>query len=677
MQNPLSRLLEIKNLVMRGADSLPTALSSALNDCIEAPRRLPQQLKHLEAAKTIAPSDIDKDYIDWKMEVLEKRVTLGAKEARRRLKLIESLDTPSAQLIEKERCADDTLYWFNNWAWTVDQREPLMPTMPFILFEFQQETIKWWEDLIFVKSGSGYLDKSRDQGISWLICAFSDKHWLFLDRFEALFGSRTEDLVDANGRLDSLFEKLRFQLRMLPTWMLPEGFDWSRDSNFKRIVNPASGSVLVGEAPTTNFARSGRYLYIVPDELAFWPHSGYQAWGAMSQSSNSRLVITTPAGLNNQAAELKFKSDIPQKSIHWRRHPWKDQRWYDFQGKTMNRELRAQELDLDYEAAQAGRIFPMYDELRTVITKSEFCEYWGLESFKIPDNWLRGMALDRGSTEDHRCVSLWVARPAEGCPLRDCVFVYRHFMPEVGATPRQVAKGIRMLESTWKEYDLVNAMRLMSHEAKDWRDTFIKEHALPFEPWETDYNAGISQLQNYFEVRWSIRHPFKSSYLKGAPRIFFIVDDDQGKTLRRVDEQGNETYYITAAEDDRGMARLRMEIPRYHYPVSEQGKAVSAMRPFKLYDDAIDCLRALAAQFFPQSAELDPKMVQEKSLSSVLRLENIVKSVSNGLTSAEISTLILSRQISLSTKEREQKEHRKTEHWRDRFWSSCDDQNNQ
>lgn len=1000
MSTPADRLLSLQAMLSGSNEfGITNSLMTALEDCIEAPRRISEILARLYHDAKTAPSDIDRNYIEWKIEVLEKRVNLGAKEARRRYALIKTLNTQDRVIDELEKCRADSLHWFKNWAWTVDQRENLMPTMPFILFDFQEETINWWEDLVFIKSSDGYLDKSRDQGVSWLVTCWSVKQFLFANRFDALFGSRTEDLVDANGRLDSLFEKMRFQLRMLPEWMLPEGFDWTRDSNFKRIVNPESGSTLAGEAPTTNFARSGRYLFAVLDELAFWPHAGYQAWGAVSQSSRSKLVITTPAGMNNQAADLKFKSDISSKSIHWKRHPWKDQRWYDFQAKSMSREMRAQELDLDYEAAQAGRIFPMWDEVRSVITRSEFMRYFGndardeLGRFKIPDNWMRGMAMDWGcfplntevltkdgwkrhdevqlgeliaayewdnkrqivwspllkknypppqslvemksksfrflctpdhywivkrnkrgsmlrdtyqrqqfsdipkskkrggvnlvvaapcleaaqnscspeiaavlgwvltdgwigphnaticqkkyiqeviatlnasgldwretkptssgtrifavpakswrkvcadtgfttreelpalvtrlsyearasmmeamlladgtqpgkrsgraktifcqrkgpvadafqimatlngirlglqrehdgvlnlrygvevshrtpmllntvlsmnklqitnidgdypvwcpsvkeqsvvvrqegqvcitgnSTEEHRCVSLWVARPSEGFPLRDCVFFYREYMPEVGATPRQVAKDIRIREAPWREYDKVNAMRLMSHEAKSERDTFIKEHALPFEPWETDYNAGVSQLQNYMEVRWSKQHCFHLG-MDGMPRMFLIVDDEQGEIMTRLQADGSTTYYILEGTDDNGFYRLRAEIPQYHYPVTEQGKEVGKRRPFKLFDDAVDPARALAAQFFPQVAQEDDKVKRERAMQPELQLENIVKAANNGLTNDQVSNLILSREIYLNSKDRDNPIPAQ-QGWREKYW---------
>ena len=207
----------------------------------------------------------------------------------------------------------------------------------------------------------------------------------------------------------------------------------------------------------------------------------------------------------------------------------------------------------------------------------------------------------------------------------------------------------------------------MSHEAKSERDTFIMEHALPFEAWDTDYTAGIAQLQNYMEVRASIRHPFKP-YIAGAPRLFLIVDDEQGKTVGRTDDHGKTTYLITQGEDDRGQARLRAEIPRYHYPASEQGKAVQARRPFKLFDDAVDPLRALAAQFFPRVGEQDLSAQKEKSLADELKAENIIVSAQKGLTNAEISNLILSREIHLRSREREQQP--KTLNWRDKMWAT-------
>lgn len=654
-------------------EGIPASLWETLNDCIALPKKLDERLDALERQRRRATNDLDREYVEWQVDVLKKRVDVAARTARARKKHLLELDTPEKRSDELEKCRKDTLYWYKWYAWTSDPRENYLPNMPFVLFDFQERMVQWLEELIFLKRDDGFIEKSRDQGATWVLTAFSCKHFLFAPRFDALLGSRIEDLVDMAGDLASMFEKLRFQLRMLPEWMLPHGFDWSRDSNYCRIINPETGTAITGEAPTTNFGRAGRYLFMIFDELAAWPRGGFAAWAAASQSSRSKIVCSTPQGMLNKNAELRFKSNISLLTLLWTLHPWKDDRWFRYQAKTMSRAVIAQEILIDYEASQAEQIFPMWDELRSVITWEEFADYFGssardeFERPKIPDGWMLGMGVDWGSTLHHPCAVLWVARPAEWHPLRDCVFVYREYIAPEGSTPRQVALAIRKLEAPWRENDRMS-MRIMSHEAKSERDTFIQEHGLPFEPWDTDYNQGIAQLQNYMELR-DKPHPFKKVAFPGDhkkkpltkhPRLFLIVEEAQGIVVW---EDGK--HRIRGGSDDRGLARLRLEVPRYHYPVSEEGKAVAARRPFKLFDDALDVLRALAAQWFPAATELTDEMKFEKQMRPELKRTAFEESPIE-----DRPRLWLSRQLVMEEQRYKEKQDMGTraKFWRNQFW---------
>jgi hypothetical protein len=69
------------------------------------------------------------------------------------------------------------------------------------------------------------------------------------------------------------------------------------------------------------------------------------------------------------------------------------------------------------------------------------------------------------------------------------------------------------------------------------------------------------------------------------------------------------SYFVTPSRTDKGFKLLRIEMPAYHYPASEAGKAVKNMRPLKKDDDTIDTLRAFATHWGPSVA---PKTVEER-----------------------------------------------------------------
>jgi hypothetical protein len=619
------------------------SLAIAIEDAIESVKFIPAEVEKIE--RIIAEtSDADaKEYLQWQAWVLEQQLLRASEEATRRKDYIRSLDTPYKQRQEKELVSSDTVHWFNTWAWTADPRSdsPLF-TVPFLLFPFQEDGIKWLERIIFELRSDGLIDKSRDMGVSWMTVAFAAKHWGFASRqspFHALFGSRKEEFVDKLGDMSTLFEKIRFVIRHQPSWMLPEGFDVEKDMGFLRIINPKSGSTLIGESSNANFGRGGRYTVIFYDEHAAFPDGGYQAWTAASQSSRSKVSISTPQGMLSKQAQLRHSGKIAMRNYHWRLHPWKTEAWYKGQANTMSDVEVAQELDIAYDASQPGRVFPNYQETHSVITWKEFAKVYpdakvldasgNLVRYRIPTSWSVGRSHDWGSTEKHPAIVLWLAVAKAGTPLAGSVFVYREYQGPASAIPTDIADAIKAAEGPDNEGSNSRmALSIMSHEAKSERDTYSREHKLQFSAWATDTNAGIAQVKDFLKLIDKDKpHPFAeippgAPPLLGRPRLYFIVDDNEGKlsynsSMKKFERVGPSTHA--------GMVRLRMEMPIYHYPEEEEGKAVQKMRPFKLFDDAIDCLRCAAGMWFPA---IKPETIQEKLDKIVpddMRLENILK----------------------------------------------------
>jgi hypothetical protein len=619
------------------------ALATALDDAIESVKLIPFEVEKIERLIAEAASVEEKEYLQWQAWVLEQQLTRASEEAYRRREYLRSIDTPVKIRQEKQKISDDTVYWFNTWAWTADPRpdSPLY-TVPFLLFPFQEEGIRWLERLIFELRSDGLIDKSRDMGVSWMTVAFAAKHWLAASRqmpFQALFGSRKEEFVDKLGDMSTLFEKIRFVLRYQPSWLLPDGFDIEKDLGFLRIVNPQTGSTLIGESSNPNFGRGGRYTVIFYDEHAAFPDGGYQAWTSASQSSRSKISISTPQGKLSKQGQLAHCNCIPMRSYHWKLHPWKTEAWYKGQARTMTEEEIAQELDINYEASQPGRVFPRFSEVHTVITWEEFARVYpqaklhdingNFVRYRIPPDWSVGRSHDWGSTEKHPAIVLWVAVAKQGTPYAGSVFVYREYHAPTGSIPSDVAEAIKKFEEPDSEgHSSRLSLSIMSHEAKSERDTYSREHQLQFSAWDTDYNYGIAQIKDFLKLQHlNEPHPFAiippgAPPLMGRPRLFFIVDDNEGKLIYN---HSLGTYKRVGPTSNKGLIRLRMEMPMYHYPEEEEGKPVQKMRPFKLFDDAIDCLRGVAGMWFPA---IKPESLEEKlnrMMPEEMKMENILK----------------------------------------------------
>ena len=74
---------------------------------------------------------------------------------------------------------------------------------------------------IINSQSAGLVEKSRDMGATWTTVAFSVWLWLFRPGSAIGFGSRKELLVDRLGDMDSIFEKIRYTIKMLPGFLLP------------------------------------------------------------------------------------------------------------------------------------------------------------------------------------------------------------------------------------------------------------------------------------------------------------------------------------------------------------------------------------------------------------------------------------------------------------------------
>lgn len=265
--------------------------------------------------------------------------------------------------------AQGAVDWITDFCVTIDPRADVK-VFPFILFQRQVELIEELYNCLVDKE-SIIVSKSRDMGCSWVCLAFLTWVWLFYPNTILLAASRKEMLVDRLGDSSTLFQKVRAIIEWLPQDLFwPEGNFSIRDhAPYMRIMNPANGSVIVGEAGI-QVGRGGRYQMALVDEFAFLENQE-AVDSALGDACPSRVYIST-YNVSNDLFHRKVKSgvELPRKepgklrvfTMSWRSHFAKSQAWYDRRKAEAEAEgtlhLFAREIDLDPSAAQANVLIP-------------------------------------------------------------------------------------------------------------------------------------------------------------------------------------------------------------------------------------------------------------------------------------------------------------------------------
>ena len=499
------------------------------------------------------------------------RLLLGAKSNR------------DAQLALNELCRRDFCYWVNNFVMTFNPRlEGAECHIPMILYPFQANGAK----LILESMGRGedlLIEKSRDMGASWLIVAIFTWQWLFQDGVKFHIGSRKEDLVDKIGDMDTLIEKVRYILRWLPPWMLPDGYRASQHASFMRIINPANGNAITGESSNAGFARGGRSKAILFDEFAFWD-SDNSAWVSAGHSTNTRIAISTPNGKANTFAKLALDYGNPHiervnvtnepveytdKSrkmrilrFHWKNHPDKNQAWYDYQCRKESPDAVAREIDINYNLSVGNVVFKGFNPLLHV-------DETPLE--KILAKFTREEKLIRAFDFGRTCCVLISAMDTMGrlYVLKE-IIITASDTPTLAKVTKQWMQGVTF--GTAK--DTCDPSGVTKNYNDEKAPTAIE--VLQDNGFKPEYDKIVSvrdRVTNGVELLQSLL----SQMIDGQPMI-------------KINAQGCPTL-IDAFQSG------------YAWKVSNNGEVLDTINEMHPYEDVMDCLRYQAMQFMGVSTK--------------------------------------------------------------------------
>ncbi|RZG77062.1 terminase [Acinetobacter sp. WCHAc060033] len=266
------------------------------------------------------------------------------------------------------KCKTDLIHWFNNWIWTYDPRGMafgLPANIPFVLRPKQVELVDWLLERENTQT-HGLIEKSRDEGMSYVVLGFYLHRWLFVEGFAGGVGSRKEELVDKKGDPKTLLHKFRDMFSKMPDWLKPEKFVEKVHDNYMRILNPDNGATITGEAGD-NIGRGGRTTMYFLDEWAFVERQE-AVDAAISQNTNVHIKGSTPNGIGDRFYRDRFSGRYSIFTMPWRANPDKNWQvelrgkliypWYEKQIATLDDVVLAQEVDINYAASVEGVLIP-------------------------------------------------------------------------------------------------------------------------------------------------------------------------------------------------------------------------------------------------------------------------------------------------------------------------------
>jgi phage terminase large subunit len=402
----------------------------------------------------------------------------------------------SAKAYYKTRPAEFIMHWMD----TYDPRKAGNKWMPFVFFNKQYDFITFLHELR-TDGESGLVEKSRDVGATWGACGYSIFSWLFIKDDAIGWGSRKQDLVDTIGDPDSIFEKLRLIIKRLPDIWLPEGLKPKEHITFMKLINPATGSVITGEAGD-NIGRGGRKTMYFKDESAHYERPD-KIEAALGDNTNVQVDISSVNGLGN-VFHRRREAGIDWRSGHkiepgftrvfvvdWRDHPNKTQEWYDTRKAKYEREglahLFAQEVDRNYSAAISNTIIP-YEWIVAAVDAHIKIPYLAAHIAKngIPNIWSAGLDVaDEGIDRNALAKRQWIIwRTVEEWGERD-----------VGVSTRRAVAACRQHRGVKVQYDCVGLGASVKAEFNRLVDEKI---ITPEEIKLVAWNAG-AHVQNPFE----------------------------------------------------------------------------------------------------------------------------------------------------------------------------------
>tara|TARA_R110000803_G_scaffold56125_1_gene113303 strand:- start:1329 stop:2960 length:1632 start_codon:yes stop_codon:yes gene_type:complete len=243
------------------------------------------------------------------------------------------------QIVEYQKCANNPLYFMENYIKIVSLDEGLVP---FKMYGFQKTIVDTIHNNRFT-----ICKLPRQSGKSTTTISYLLHYALFNPNSNiALLANKSSTARDILGRLQLAYENL-------PKWMQQGVINWNKGN-----IELENKSTIVAAATSSSAIRGGSYNIIFLDEFAFVPTNIAESffssvYPTISAGSKTKMIIvSTPYGMNQfyklwTDAENKRNDYIPIE-VHWSEVPGRDEAWKEQTIRNTSEEQFQQEFECEF-----------------------------------------------------------------------------------------------------------------------------------------------------------------------------------------------------------------------------------------------------------------------------------------------------------------------------------------
>lgn len=235
-----------------------------------------------------------------------------------------------------ERCKRDFFFWAEHTCHWHDAFAPIERREgPLVMFRFQRGMAEVMIENTFRALNepdyrwNGGADKARRMTCTYtglLIIQWFAQFW----SVSSVVTSKTEKDVDRADDLNTPLQRLKWQVKKQPDFLLPKTYSRTDKSQNKLgLLNFGNDGQIVGMAPTGEAMRQARALIWLGDEYAF-VENDIQLWEASSGTVKVRYIFSTPNGPACKFYRLIYRKDKTQEGkpeqfhlfeLDWWKHP--------------------------------------------------------------------------------------------------------------------------------------------------------------------------------------------------------------------------------------------------------------------------------------------------------------------------------------------------------------------